>query len=402
MAKAILTGNSGLMRDINKNVITNIILQNEPISRSEIAQKASLAMPTVMRIVDSLIEEGLVVEGGKGESSGGRKPILLEINPRSSYFIGIEIARKTTTILTDIRGNIIAINKEKTIYNNGSEVILNQIKDGIDKVIESSGVEKNKIGGIGLGTPGTKFKYGDVLREYPFSSWAELDLDNWLKDDKFDYPIVWENLSKVGALGELLFGKEKGQKDFLYVFADNGIGLGIVLNGELFTGVDGVAGEFGHTIIQPNGKTCYCGNSGCLEMYTSIPSMIKQAKLQSKNSATSILNKYDENLDFSVLLSALEQGDELAKNVVCQAGEMLGIGIANLINLFNPDAVVIGGEIGSSCIEYVRAAEKSAKSNVFSKAAQNTVITASGLKDNGAALGAAALAISKVFKNPIA
>ena len=401
MIKPIITGNAKLMRSINKNVVTDFIMQNEPVSRSEIAKLANLAMPTVMRIVQSLIDEGLVVEGGKGESSGGRKPTMLTINPSWCYFVGIDISKSITTILTDIRGNIIAKHKQDTLYDKGAALMLKQIKEGIKEVTSAAGVEEKDLGGIGLGIPATKFKYGEELYHSQFSSWAELDMESWIADGHFSCPIVWENISKVGALGELLFGIGEGKKDFLYIFADYGVGLGIISNGEKYVGANGVAGEFGHTTIQMQGRKCYCGNKGCIEMYASIQAMIDEVGKRLSRHDESFFDDYQaDKLDFQLLLKALAGGDELAADVVREAGEILGIGIANIINLYNPGMVVIGGKLGASCPEYVEAAKQSAKKRIFAKKAQNTAIVATGVKDNCAALGAVALAIHNKFKSP--
>lgn len=399
MVKRLLTGNSGLMRSINRNLIIETIMQRGCISRSEMEVSLGLALPTIIRIVDDLILEGLVIEIGKGDSSGGRKPVLLQINPDAMYFIGVSIQRKLKVVLADAVGTILDRYEVVGNYDNIAEDILEQILEGIHYIIRHSGVNEQKIACIGIGTPGTLFNYGDRIGNCPFKNWAEFDTNIWRESGRFKMPVEFENVAKLGALGELRFGYGKSEKNFIYVFTDYGIGAGIVSEGKLFTGTNGVAGEFGHTIVRQGGEKCYCGNSGCLEMYSATPAIVSKLKKLSANEKT-LLSTYiaQGDLDFSRIIMAIENGDELAIKVIVQAGEMLGIGIGNLVNIINPSMIVIGGELAESCPLYVDSARNTAKQGIFSKRADNIPMNVSQLGNDSVLLGAIALAMNKAYK----
>lgn len=396
-----VTGNPELMRQINKRLVLNLIRNNSPTSRSEIASSLKLALPTVVRLVDSLIEEGLVRETGKGDSSGGRKPVMLEINNDSHYIIGVEICRICTAVMMDIGGNIISRVEEITKAGQGPEVIIEQVISMVKELLHNSGVSKEKIKGIGIGTPGTNFKSGELIQDSVFKGWENVDIQSLVKS-KLEFPVIIDNIAKVLAIGELYLGQGKGIRNFVNVFADYGVGSGIVIDGDLYRGVKNVSGEFGHTLVDLGGEKCYCGNNGCLEMYTSIPAIIKmvikEVKSGKKSCIADKIIKCGEGIDFQHIVDAQNKGDELVNSILRKSGSIMGIGLANLINLFNPDMIIMAGEISKKCPGYVDAAREAARKSVFSQEAQNTIITVSKLDETAGALGAAAMVMRKMFK----
>ena len=391
-----MTGNSGLMRSINRSLIIESIMQQGFISRSEIESSLGLALPTVIRIVDDLLAEGLVMEIGKGDSSGGRKPVLLQINPNAMYFIGVSIQRKLKVVLANAVGTVLDRYEVVGKYDNMAEDILKQILDGIAYIIRHSGVDEAKIASIGIGTPGTLFKHGNRIEDCPFKNWAEFDTNIWKYSGRFKAPVEFENVAKLGALGELRFGYGKSEKNFIYVFADYGIGAGIVADGKLFTGTQGVAGEFGHTIVHEGGEKCYCGNNGCLEMYSATPAIVGKMKSLAAKEEAHIAA--DEAMDFPTIMSLLESGNSTAAAVIKKAGKMLGIGLGNLINLINPSMVVIGGELAESCPLYLDTAKHYARHGIFSRKAEEIPINVSQLGNDSELLGAVALAMNKAYQ----
>lgn len=386
----VVTGNSGLMRSINRNLIIQAMLEHENISRTELVSLVGLALPTVMRIVDSLIEEELVVEVGKGNSSGGRKPMMLRINSDAMYFIGVSIQRVLRVALADACGVIRSRCETLTRTEDDSDTILQQILDCINQVIAMSGVNTNKIALIGVGTPGTLFSHGEELANCPFKIWADFDFTTW--KHRFPFPVEFDNIAKAGALSELMFGCGREAKNFVYVFADYGIGAGIVQNGKLYRGRDTVAGEFGHTGVDMNGQACYCGNRGCLEMYCATPAILR-----------SVQQKFPDNAvhDFSQIVEAYRRNETAAISAIRASGETLGLGLANLVNLLNPNMIVLGGELPDACDGYVETAAQSARRRIFSRAAQDTPIVRSTLGEEGILRGTVALAMNQVFEHPL-
>lgn len=378
MSSKSVSGRPALLKKINRNLILELLFKQKQISRAEISKVTGLALPSVMRLVDGLIKDGLIVDIGKGMSSGGRKPNLLALNDGYMYIIGVEIAVKTTIILTDFTGTIVDEWSSEEMVNSTPATILDQVLVHINRIIEKHQLSKALIGGIGIGTPGTNFKFE---REIPYSilkGWESMDVKGWF-ESRIDYPVFIENVARTRTLAELWFGYGKTYDDFIYVFVDQGVGCGIVSNNDIYKGHHHVAGEFGHHIIEMNGKPCYCGSHGCIEMYVSVGAIINQFQ-----------DKGFEVTTFSELLNLSDQ------DILSQTGEILGVGIANLINIHNPKAVIIGG-IVSTCDVIVSSAKKRIQKSIFSNYALETPIHQGMVETEG--IGSVALVIHQILDN---
>lgn len=396
MDKNIKTGNSIVAGFINKSIITDIIMKNDTISRSEIARKTNLALPTVMRIVDKLIDEGLIEEVGKADSSGGRKAVLLSLKENAIYFVGVEITNTVKVIVCGMKGVIISSYEERARVESDYDILEEQVYYCLDIVLKKSSIDIDKIGGIGVATPDNEFKY----KSSSLHQIKQINLKEWCEKKEISCPIIFENVAKVGALGEMMFGEGLGSSNFLYVFADYSIGLGIVINNRFYRGVNSVSGEFGHNIIVPKGKRCYCGNYGCIEMYASIPAIINWCRDSLDDNSDSLLHEYlkenSDELSYPLILKAARNNDALSLKVLSKAGRYLGHGVGNLINLFNPEKIILGGSLSESEI-YVKSAIKTSRSNIFTKNALNTEIVLSEVKQNAGTLGAAAMVMARLF-----
>lgn len=390
-----IKGNAELMRKMNVDLITGAIMECRCISRSQLAKRLGLALPTVMRIVDTLIKDGSVIEVGQGDSSGGRKPTMLEMNENHTYYIGACIQRKLKVVLANAVGTIIARYESLFNYENMDASILEQVVAGVDAVIAQSKVSRDKIKRIGIGTPGTNFRHTDKLEQYPFAKWANFDTDSWQRSELLPFATECENISKLGALAELRFGSGRNVRDFIYIYADFGIGASIVADGKLYMGSDGVAGEFGHMVIDRNGLDCYCGQRGCVEVYSSSVAIVHTVKEMMKNHDLTINGiSAPAKLQFSDALEAMENGDQMIKAIFMDAGFCLGQGLTNLINLFNPQMIIIGGEL-SDCPCYIKAAQKAALQGIFLHKAENVEIVTSKLGKDDLLKGAIALAMNQ-------
>lgn len=392
-------GNSELIRKMNVALIKGAIMESRRISRSGLAKKLGLALPTVMRIVDTLIEEGSVIEVGQGHSSGGRKPTMLEMNEDHVYYIGACIQRKLKVVLASAVGNIIARYECIFNYTNMRANILDQVTAGVESVILQAGVPREKVCCIGIGTPGFNFRHNDRVNLYPFAKWANFDIDAWQQPGMLPFPAECENIPKLGALAELRFGVGQNIQDFIFIYADFGIGASVVADGKLYMGSTGVAGEFGHMVIERDGQECYCGRRGCVEMYASSIAILNRIKEEMKSRKCSVNNvSIPSMLQFSDALEELNQKNPMVEAVFSQAGEYLGVGLANLINLLNPRMIIIGGEL-SNCACYVQSAQRTAQSAVFLHRAERVDIVTSNLGEDDLLIGAIALAMNRVFSS---
>lgn len=386
MKKTQITGKPELLKKINRNRIIKLIVKYKTISRSQLANITKLALPSVMRIVDSLIKEGLVLDIGKGESTGGRKPNLVCLNKDALYIFGVEIAVNTEVVLADLMGNILEKKTFEQSPNTTPEDLLERVYISIEEMKTEYKLLDEKIAGIGIGTPGTNFKYIREVERTILKGWETFNVKDWF-EAKTNLMIEVENVARTRTLSELWFGKGRNIESFIYIFVDRGVGCGIVNNGVIFKGAKGVAGEFGHTTIELDGRDCYCGKKGCIEMYVSTAAIT--------NKVCEILNV--KKMFFSDLIEM--QGQEKILDIFVQSGHVLGVGIANLINIYNPEAIIIGGEVPLVSNSFAESAIATVDDNVFSKEALKTPILISELDHDYACLGSVALVIDKVFES---
>ncbi|WP_404329657.1 ROK family protein [Mesobacillus maritimus] len=332
-----ITWNQQLVKKENKAIVLNLIMQNSPISRADAAQMSGLNKGTVSSLVSELLEEQLIYESGPGESSGGRRPVLLLFNQEAGYSIGIDLGvNYIFGVLTDLQGKIVV---EKSVVNNTPEYTdtLEQVNMVIHSLIESAPPSPYGVVGIGIGAPGVVNKEGDILFA-PNLGWKNVSLKKDL-ESTFNIPVIVENEANAGAYGEKRFGVGKDFNNLIYVSAGIGIGSGIILNGELYKGINGYSGEVGHMSIDVNGPRCRCGNYGCWELYASEKALLSKAQelgleLKDNHSLTDIINlARDENPEALKLLKEI--------------GRKLGQGMINIIHTFNPQQIIIGNKLAA-------------------------------------------------------
>ncbi|WP_129731881.1 ROK family transcriptional regulator [Ectobacillus funiculus] len=332
------TWNQQLVKKENKSVVFNLIMNHSPISRADIAQKCGLNKGTVSSLVAELLEEQLIYESGPGESSGGRRPVMLLFNQGAGYSVGIDLGvNYILGVLTDLHGNIVITKNEKYI-NVSFEDTLNRVKSIISSLIDTVPPSPYGIVGIGIGAPGVVNKEGDILLA-PNLGWKNVSLTAEL-ENMFNVPVIVENEANAGAYGEKKFGIGQPFDDLIYVSAGIGIGTGIIINGELYKGINGYSGEFGHMTIDKNGMQCRCGNKGCWELYASEQSLLSKANEMNLG----ITN--DVNLGEILLLAQSEE--QAAIQLLEEIGKNLGLGIINIIHAFNPQQIIIGNRLAAA------------------------------------------------------
>ncbi|WP_077620717.1 ROK family transcriptional regulator [Bacillus sinesaloumensis] len=324
-----MTWNQQVVKKNNKALVLQLIMENEPISRADIAQTSGLNKTTVSTLVTELLEEDLIFESGPGVSSGGRRPVILHFNKDAGYTIGIDIGvNYVLSILTDLKGNIL-IEKNQTVGRTTYATIMNIVQDMIQSLMQEMPESRYGIVGIGVGVPGIVNNEGSILLA-PNLGWSNIQFKEDL-EKLYNVPVIIENEANAGAVGEQQFGAGEDFKNILYISAGIGIGVGIIVNKELYKGINGFSGEMGHMIIDMNGKRCNCGSRGCWEAYAS-----EQALLEMSDPSL-------ESLE--ALIDLAESGDEKAIKLFEEIGNYLGLGINNIINTFNPEQVIIGNRL---------------------------------------------------------
>lgn len=388
-----LTGNQQLVKQINKTLVLETILHEAPISRADISQKVGLNKGTVSSLVNELLEDQLIYESGPGQSSGGRRPVILLFNDKAGFSIGIDLGvNYILGVLTDLRGNIIVeVNKKLTVRS--YEVVIEILKSVISDLINAAPQSHYGIVGIGIGVPGLVNNDGEILVA-PNLGWKNINLREEI-ENCFDIPVVIENEANAGAYGEKLYGAGKENDNILYISAGIGIGIGIILNGELFYGMNGFSGEAGHMIVQVNGKDCTCGSSGCWELYASEKALLEEAR---KLKLTDIT---EETLSIELLLELANSGNEDIINLFHSIGMYLGVGINNIINIFNPEQVIIGNRLAMAKDWLEKSIEKFIKNHTMKYHQKDLIISFSKHAYYSAAIGVSAQMIDQFLNNAV-
>ncbi|PKP60347.1 hypothetical protein CVT91_05315 [Candidatus Atribacteria bacterium HGW-Atribacteria-1] len=333
-SKAIF-GNAIVIRKWNLSSIFKAIRKQGPISRIELTEITGCSAGTVSNHVRTLIKKGFVIETEKGVSSGGRKPVQLMINPNKAYIFSIEIEVSQIKILMfDLELKVVMKSIIPVIYKDNYMKTLEQVFFEMDKMIEEKNLKLDNFLGIGVAVPGLIDKVKGILEFAPNLGWKNVHISRIFKD-KYGLPIILDNEAKVAAIGEResIYPKIN---NMVFVSINEGIGCGIFINGELYRGASGNAGEFGHIIIDTNGPVCHCGNKGCWETFAS-ESYIFNRYLKLSNSNKELTKKEVYQLGKS--------GDKKIIEIFNEAGRSIGIGLVNIINGLSPELVVIGGGV---------------------------------------------------------
>ena len=389
------TGNRDLIRAINRSHVLNAIKSDGPIGRAEIARRTSLSPATVTSITAKLIAQKLVLEKSAGDSSGGRPPILLVINPRGGYVVGVKLTEThAVCAITDLEASVIAKSSMPLSGHDPAQVV-EDLARMIPSFIREQKIAKKQLFGVGIGLAGIVDAESGILRQSPIYGWSDVPLRNMLQN-KLHIPVYIENDVNTLTLTERWFGPGQGIDNFLTVTIGRGVGLGIVVNGQFYRGQVGGAGEFGHVTIDPEGPLCACGKRGCLEAYVGDPGLIRAAQEYSDSGKiTSPVQDLDD------LLSLAQNGDPGACRIFDQAGRILGIGIANLINIFNPKRIIISGEGTREGDFLFLPMKESIQQNTMPGLYDPETVMIAPWGDDAWARGAAGLVLREVFESPI-
>ncbi len=398
----MITADQLLVKQINKSIVLNTIRKKGNISRAEIAGITGLNKSTVSFLVDELINEGFVKEEGPGESKGGRKPIILSINERAGCIIGIDLdVNYILIVLTDLMANVIWEKKIDVKIGETQQTIIERLIELIDEAISNAPETIGGILGIGIGVPGiVDYKKGSILLA-PNLKWENVPLKQII-EDKFKIKVHIDNEANVGAIGEKWFGVGAKYNNLVYVSAGIGIGTGIIINGELYRGTVGLAGEMGHMTIDIHDHQCRCGNTGCWENYASEKALLEYINTQL------LMGKSDEyiNKNNFYTLSAIDiidyarKGSKIAVEALKEIGRKLGVGVVNIINTFNPELIIIGNTLSLADDLILNEVLKEVEEKSLVYRYYKVKIKTSKLQFHAGAIGAVSLVISELFAYP--
>ncbi|MCL5072790.1 MAG: ROK family protein [Actinobacteria bacterium] len=340
----ILGLNAKLGKKVNRELVLKTIYNYRLISRAGIANITGLTPASITKIVNEFLDIGIVREISKGKTFSGRKPVFIDINSDSYFIIGVYIARKSINgIITNLNAEIIKrVEYNKSLLEDPN--LPQEVIKLIDELLKISGINKEKVLGIGMAVPGPiNSKSGEViyrkLSEGPPYVWVRVPLTEAVLE-RFGIPVFADNDSNASAVGESWFGSGMEFKNFILISFGEGLGGGLILKNRLYRGEDDIVGEIGHITIDVNGPKCNCGNFGCLELFTKNKTIIEKYNVLSKKYPNSKLtNKHIVNVED--IYNFEDKNDPLYNEILDYQATYLGIGIVNIINVLNPQAVII-------------------------------------------------------------
>lgn len=328
--KSKTTGDLAMIKLMNTAIVLESIIEYAPLSRARISEHTGLNKATVSSLVQDLIDRELVVEIGPGQSSGGRKPVMLLFNSSAGYAVGVDLGvNYIRGVLTDLEGKVIE-EYEKPLVSQLLQDVLPELISCIEGLIAAMPDSPYGLVGIGVGVPGIVNGQGEILFA-PNLGWKHVPLQTMV-EDIFRVPVTIDNEANAGAQGEQKYGAGRPYAHQIYISVGIGIGTGIIVNRELYKGASGFSGELGHLSIDYNGKLCRCGNRGCWELYASENALLEEAAGTGYS-------------DLESLIAGAEEGEPETLALFRRVGESLGVGIANIVNVFNPDIVIIGNRM---------------------------------------------------------
>ena len=336
---------------VNKSLLLEVIDRRYNVSRAEMARETGLSPTTVSALIEELKQDDLVIELGQKSIQRGRRPVVYRINYESHFIVAADLGSNILTILiTDLKLNIIH-ESQVPIGDQTGQDLVRVLYQSIKDCISSSGIEPSKIIGVGVASPGLVDNVTGTVVKSVHLHWDNIPLRGILEHE-LDFPVLVVNMNHAAAMGEYKRGLNQAARRFLYLHIGRGVGSSIVINGEIMHGSGISAGELGHFIMDRHGDKCTCGARGCLETLVSIRAILEKTRLLAKEYPESLLNtlvKGDlDQITLDTLVQAARRNDLQATNLLVEIAEWIGIAVAGMINIFNPDVIMLGGRVMES------------------------------------------------------
>ena len=378
------SGSLASLREGNRRLVIEALRERGVASRAELARATDLSRSTISTIVGELIDAGLAAERNgqpEGESHAGRPGVMVALDPSAGLALAIDFGHRHVRVaVSDLSHTVLAERWGELEVDQSASQGLAEAANFVDEVLAEAGVERGRVIGAVMGIPAPINRLTGTVQDSSI-------LPGWVGTDaaaeasaRLSLPVVVENDANLGALAELTWGAAKGRSEVAYLKVASGVGGGLIAGGRLSHGVGGTAGEIGHTVVTENGPVCRCGNRGCLET------------LASTRAVTNLLSQSRrEQISTRRMLELAERGDAATLRLIGDAGRALGVAVANLCNIVNPECVVIGGDMalaGDALLDPIR---EVVKRNAIPSAAADTEIVAGVLGERAEMLGALAL-----------
>ena len=392
------------VKNLHKHAIIDLIrFTPGGTSRGELSRQMGLTRAAISTIVNDMLRAGIISEP-ESQAPSGRRPVALEIFPAQGYVIGVDMgASHVTLVLADFGAKVIQEMYMPLDIDLGPQVCLGQVDTYLHEMVKSSGLKMSDIKAVGTGVPGPIVAEAGMVSGPPIMpGWDGFPIRDTLQK-LWNCPVSLNNDAELGALGEWAYGAGRGERDLVYIKVGVGIGAGLFLDGQIYRGLTGSAGEIGHITIEEDGPLCQCGNRGCLEALAGGRAIAKRAiDAVHQGQRTILVEKSPvESITHQDVIAAARRGDLVSQKIMSEAGSHLGTAIASLVNLVNPGMVVLGGgvaQIGDLLLEPIRRSVQKRSLRVASRAVR---ITSALLGRRSSGVGAVVEALSQVMHQAI-
>jgi len=392
--------NRELTKAINQFNILNTIRKAGLISRVEIAELTGQSRAAVTNITASLIKEKMIVEKETEPSATRRRRrVLLGLNPAAAYVVGVKLsAFQVSFAVTDMQADVLSsLIIPVRIGKKSVEFVADLIEEGIRHCVSEARINMRKISGIGIGIPGLVSSEKGITYWSPLYKKGNTTLRDLIQK-RFNIKTYIENDANTVTLAQQWFGEGRGVDNFLVVTVEHGVGMGIVVNGQIYRGVKGIGAEFGHMVIKPGGAQCRCGKRGCIESYVADYSVLgaaidacKEGRWQYKNISS---------LTIEEVTAIAKKGEPALRKIFKRGGEILGLGISGLVQIFNPEKIIIAGEGVRAGALLFEPMQKMIKAHTTPEMYETLQIVIQKWQDTDWARGAASLVLQELYKSP--
>lgn len=381
-------------------IVQNLYFQG-PQTNTEICDFFGMSSPTSIGLLNQLIDEGWIKKDGRGKSAGGRKPDLYKLQKDCFYILGIQLERfKIKIALFDNLNNKISEFEDIRFEIDRESGIVDHLYDKTSELLKESGIELEKLLGIGISMPGLVSSQEGMNFTYFLNEEESESLEDMFKK-KFSKPVFILNDAKSACLAESSFGLAKDRKNVLVISMDWGIGLGIIVDGKVYQGSSGFAGEFGHIPLIDEGLLCHCGKRGCLETVASGMALARMAREGVERGESTMLSRCSkeelQKLQPKAVIDAANKGDQFAIKILSEVGMNLGKGIAILIQLLNPELIVLEGRFAQSKQFITIPIQQSINTYCMAQLREKTQISMSNLGEDSVLLGSVARVMENIF-----
>ena len=392
----------------NELSILRLIHAEPMISRIELARQTGLSAALVGGVVGRLVGKGLVVEAGPASTTVGRKPVSLSVRSDSAYLVGVDVGSfLTRVVITDFLGRSICATETETRMAEGRSRVLGRTFETIRKTIQDSRLPDSALKGIGIAHSGVIDSERGVVLSFPrpgqMTEWKSVSLKQ-LVEQEFGLPVLLDDSTRMMAIAEKFFRKDRKLRDFLFISVSMGIGAALFVDGALYRGPGGFAGEFGHMTVDENGPLCCCGNYGCLEALASGGAIIQSVRTAIQKGVDSKVRDLTmEDLDrisMEIVTRAAAENDGLAGRVLHDAVSHIAVALADVVNLLSPRVIILGGPLFRLAPQLItEPLMRVVKQRAFEKSANEIRLEVSSLGSEAAALGAARLSAEAILES---